>query len=379
MENYHITKALKWAEEKQTEFKDLLYTLCAIPAPSGHEEKRAAFCKEWLVSKGAEGAYIDEALNVIFPYCDNGGEVTMFMAHTDTVFPDTEPFDVIERDGIAYCPGIGDDTINLAELMMTVAYVLENGIKPDRGIIFVCNSCEEGLGNLKGSRAAVEKYGSRMKEFYTFDGQLNAVVVKAVGSKRYRIEVKTEGGHSFNAFGNANAIEQLASVVVELYKISIPQKPNTKTTMNVGTFSGGTSVNTIAQQAEMLFEYRSDDRECMNIMDWQFNKVIESARVNGIDITVETVGERPCMGDVDPIAQAALTDKCVSLLKKYHNGDIALNPGSTDCNIPWSQGIPSVCIGGYIGGGAHTREEYARLDSFEPGLKMVMECILSSF
>ena len=51
--------------EHQQEHLQLLITMAQIPAPSGHEEKRAKFCKEWLESQGAQGVYIDEVLNVI--------------------------------------------------------------------------------------------------------------------------------------------------------------------------------------------------------------------------------------------------------------------------------------------------------------------------
>jgi hypothetical protein len=49
-------------------------------------------------------------------------------------------------------------------------------------------------------------YAGRVKEFVSFDLTSERIYVKAVGSRRYRVAVKTPGGHSFGAFGNANAI-----------------------------------------------------------------------------------------------------------------------------------------------------------------------------
>ena len=37
----------------------LLEELCLIPAPSGQEDKRAAFVKNWLEENGAAGVYTD--------------------------------------------------------------------------------------------------------------------------------------------------------------------------------------------------------------------------------------------------------------------------------------------------------------------------------
>ena len=84
---------LNYLEQSYAEALELLETICKIPAPSNHEEQRAAFCKEWLEKQGAEGVYIDEALNVVLPWCCEGkDDIVAFLAHTDTVFPDmTEP------------------------------------------------------------------------------------------------------------------------------------------------------------------------------------------------------------------------------------------------------------------------------------------------
>ena len=52
---------------------------------------------------------------------------------------------------------------------------------------------------------------------------------------------------------------------------------------------------------------------------------------------------------------------------------------STDCNIPLSMGIPSLCLNSFIGEGAHTREESVRIDSLKPGRKLVMDMMMYYF
>lgn len=103
--------------------------------------------------------YIDSALNVVYPYHAEGcDELVAFLGHTDVVFPDTDELPVrIEGDTI-YGPGIGDDTANAVAVMEMARMVTEMNLTPKTGILFVLNTGEEGLGNLKGVRQVMEDY-----------------------------------------------------------------------------------------------------------------------------------------------------------------------------------------------------------------------------
>ena len=372
---------LKEIEGCSQEAFDLLMELGKIPAPSNHEELRAEFCKNWLDKQGAEGVYIDEALNVVYPVGNvEEGPLVVFMAHTDVVFPDTEELPMRIEDGKLYCPGIGDDTIHLTALLMVAKYIAQNKLTPkEGGMLLVANSGEEGLGNLKGCKAIMEKYGKRVTEFVTFDGPFGSIdsgkiCTTAVGSKRYKIEIDTEGGHSYGMFGNRNAIAYLASLIDTLYAIKVPNRG--KTTYNVGIISGGTSVNTIAQHAEMLYEFRSNNREDLAEMEAHLNAALAFYATKGIKITTTVVGDRPCSGDVDQERHAALIARAQAAVQKYFGFVPVCGSASTDCNIPLSMGIPAIEVSCGRGKGAHTREEYIEIDSQVPGLMLAFEMVL---
>ena len=375
-----LTKEMTaWADAHDQEHYDLLLELAQIPAPSNDEGKRAEYVKNKLESWGAEGVYIDEALNVVYPIgCDGDKSIAVFMAHSDVVFPDTEALPLEVRDGKIFCPGIGDDTASVVSLLTAARYIAEKKITPrDWGVLLVVNSGEEGLGNLKGCRKIMEDYGHRIKEFVTFDDQTGGGIDRAVGSMRYRIEVDTEGGHSYSAFGNRNAIAYLASLIDTLYTLKVP--PKGKTTYNVGTITGGTSVNTIAQHAEMLYEFRSDEAESLAIMEKHLWAAVEFYRTKGIAVTVTPVGNRPCSGDVDEAAMEDLRRRGSDACLHHYGVPIRYRSGSTDCNIPLSMGIPAICVGTYQGAKSHTREEFVEISSLLPGHKMAMELRLHHF
>ena len=362
----------QYVEENQTLLLETLKELCAIPAPSGKEEKRAAYCKQWLENVGAKGVYIDDALNVIFPLnCEESSDITVFVAHTDTVFPDLETMPYVDDGEKIHCPGVGDDTASLVVMLCLAKYCVENDLRPAGGYLFVCNSCEEGLGNLKGTRQLFRDYEGRIARFISFDSNLNFINDRCVGSHRYEVEVQTQGGHSFQRFGVPNAIAQLAQIVSKIYEIQVPQKENYRTTYNVGTITGGTSVNTIAQSAKMLCEYRSEDKECLAYMEKQFSDIFSQANTDDVKVLVSKVGDRPC-GDTDPEKIAALVALLRPVISDVIGMPVNTKAASTDCNIPLSLGIPAVCIGVYFGEGAHTRQEWVRKDSLKPGLEVAI-------
>ena len=155
-----LTEQMKsYLEKSHEDAKSIVMELCKIPAPSHHELERAKWCEKWLKEAGAKKVFIDDAYNAI---CEHNvrpdGDVVVIMAHLDTVFPDLEPMPFVEKDGLYHSPGVTDDTGNLASLIVAFRYVIQNNIDTKCGLVFVANSCEEGLGNLK-----IFKSGSAVK------------------------------------------------------------------------------------------------------------------------------------------------------------------------------------------------------------------------
>ncbi len=367
--------AEEYASACSEEALELLRTLGKIPAPSRQEDLRAVFCRDWLLAQGAVDVTIDKAKNVICKIgCEEHEEFIAFAAHTDIVFPDMETLPMREEDGKLYAPGIGDDTSNLVNLLMGAKYLLQNKIKLKYGVLIVCNACEEGLGNLDGTKELFAAYGSKIKAFYSFDGYTPQCCSTAVGSYRYKISCRTTGGHSYINFGEPNAIEILCHLVEELYKIEAPQE--VKTTYNVGRIEGGTTVNSIAQECSMLYEFRSTSQKCLEIMEEKFNQTVEACRNLGGELTVELLGIRPGNGPLDMDELNAFTRQSADIISNFYTGDIDFDAYSTDSNVPLSLGIAANTIGTVLGALAHTREEWIEISSLPKGLGIVLSLML---
>ena len=372
---------MKYLENYIENNKELLLKtlkeLCLIPAPSHHEERRAQYCQAWLERYGAAGVYIDSARNVVFPInCDGSHEITVVVAHTDTVFPDLDSMPYRDDGEKIYSPGVGDDTASLTVLLLVAKYFIENEIKPQKGILFVCNSCEEGLGNLKGTRQIFQDYAGRIGQFISFDSTFDRIADKCVGSHRYEVRVQTSGGHSYLAFGSSNAIAELSEIICDIYKIEVPKRGNSRTSYNVGVIEGGTSVNTIAQDAKMLCEYRSDNIECLEFMEKAFKGIFQQAQNRGVDLQVTKIGERPCMGRVDLEKIEKMAKACENIIRETTGVEAIRESSSTDCNIPLSLGIPAICFGVYMGAKWHTRNEWVEKASLPLGLNVAIQSVI---
>lgn len=354
---------------------NLLEKLGRIPAPSGHEDKRAEFCLDWFRKQGGKNAWIDERKNVFCSLdCDKYPDIAVFAAHTDVVFPDTEELPLKREGKRVYAPGIGDNTGNLINLMMAAKYILNKDIPMGRGIIIAANSCEEGLGNLEGCKEIFRRYGDRITSFFSFDGYMSQCISIPVGSHRYKITVKTQGGHSYKDFGRENAILTMAYIVQKLYDIKLPKEE--KTTCNVGCAKGGTSVNSIPSEAYFNYEYRSSSGKCLEIMQERFEHVIGSFKRAGKDVSVENLGMRPGRPEGENRLLDEWTQKNIRIIRKYYDGPMDTAAFSTDSNIPLSLGILANTIGTVTGEGAHTRQEWIDTDSLIPGTGIILELML---
>lgn len=127
----------------------------------------------------------------------------------------------------------------------------------------------------------------------------------------------------------------------------------------------------------MLYEFRSDNRDSMELVKQNFESVVEEFQKGGLEVSVELLGERPCGKlDNDNPVQKRLEEFCRDVIEKHMGRTPGYTSASTDCNIPFSFGIPAATVGLCLGGKAHTREEWIYLSSLEKGFRIAADLIL---
>ena len=340
--------------------------ICEVPAPTGDEAKRAEFVAAQWRSRG----YVPEidAMNNV--YVRRGkhatGSVLMLLAHIDTVFPATTPIQVTRDGDVMRGPSIGDNSLSVAIMLSIFSTLDELGIETQADIVAVANVGEEGLGNLRGARAAVERYRDSVGAVIAIDGRLGVIVNTAVGSQRWRITVRGPGGHSFGSFGQPSAIHGIGRIITAIADLDVPKTP--KTTFNVGMIEGGTSVNTIAPSASAIIDLRSTDVKMLGQLADRVRAIVEQRAGQGLQTEIEVLGERPAgtRDQTDPLVQ--LADKTL----RWLGIEPIYAASSTDANIPISLNIPSLCVGVTYAGRAHTMDEYIQVPPIADGLAQLL-------
>src|SRR5579864_5641680 len=275
-----VRQACEWFRVHARELDELQLQVTAIPAPPWGERARS----EWLASRFAElrlaDVQRDELGNVfgIYPGADRGAPFIALSAHMDTVFPADTPI-FVRRDGEKlYGPGISDNASGMIALVAIAGALQASGIANAAPILFIGSVGEEGEGDLRGMRHIYQqpRWSASIASLVVIDGAgTDTIIAEGLGSRRYEVTVRGHGGHSWSDFGVANPIVALARVIERFTRIPVPVSP--KTTFNIGTIDGGTSVNSIPESATMRVDTRSASVDELDRLERALHEAVDHA------------------------------------------------------------------------------------------------------
>lgn len=331
-----------------------LVALAAIPAPTFAEEARIGWIERRLA--GLPGRrFRDAAGNLIWSWGD-GHPRLLVTAHVDTVFPAGTPLEVRRDRGRLRGPGVGDNAAAIAAVIGAAAGLLADGGLGDGAVAFTVG--EEGLGDLRGARAACAAL--RPQAVLAVEGHgLDRVFVDAVGCVRARLVVTGPGGHSWVDRGRPSAVHALVETASQLLGHGTADAP-----VNIGSVEGGTSVNTIADSAELVVERRALDE---TPLDAFVGVLAALAAPPPLRLEIEHVGRRPS-GRLD--RDAPLLNAVRDVRAELDLPDV-LEPASTDANAALALGIPALAVGVARGDGMHTVVETIEVASLAVGRRQV--------
>jgi tripeptide aminopeptidase len=389
-----VHQAFRWLHLHEQQIMGWQRELVQVAAPPFGEGLRAEWLCERFRDLGLDDVHVDKIGNAIgirravVP----SEKCLLLSAHIDTVFPvDTPILPVLEGTRLT-APGACDNGSGVVALLAIAAALRQAQIEPGCDLVLIGNVGEEGEGNLRGMRHLYEQssWRERVAAHIVLDGAGHEIAVThALGSHRYQVTVTGQGGHSWTDAGRPNPIVALSTAIARLGALGLSTAP--RTTLNVGTIEGGTSVNAIPERAAARFDARSTDPQQLILLEVELYRAVEDAvlEVNRVwrfgakdtggakgelGFSIDKIGDRPA-GQL-PNDSALL--EMLRAVDRHLGIRTEARIASTDANIPLSLGVPAVCIGaGGDGGGIHTRAEWYDSRGRDLGLRRILLLLLA--
>lgn len=375
-----VQSALKSLESNMRETVDLAIAIQQIPSPTFEEGRRADYIESLYRNNGLSDVRKDDIHNVFGRIAGSDSQSPVVVsAHLDTVFSQSTDLAVSyegdeEDSHRIYGPGLADNALGVAGLITLARALAMYDFPTSSDIWLAANVCEEGLGNLRGMREVVDSFGEAKAYLVVEGGSFGHVFHEAVGVRRYLIEAKTPGGHSWGDFGTPNAIHELSRIIASISNLSVPGEP--KTTFNVGVIEGGTVINAIASAAKCQLDIRSADKEALDDLTAKVKGLVSTANAqSSVSVEMKQIGERPS-GRLP--RQTPVVAMAAEALRQVGCDDVDFMGGSTDASVPISLGLPAVCIGLAKSGNTHRLDEFVDITHLHQGLGQLLLLTLAA-
>jgi tripeptide aminopeptidase len=401
-----VHEAYQWLHLQEPRIMDWQAELVEIAAPPFHERDRAAWLCDRFRDLDLQSVEIDpsgNALGYLAGPHDSNGPCLLLSAHIDTIFPAGPEIRAERENRRLKAPGACDNGAGLAGLLAVAAVlraVRDKGLTlpQHRGILFAGNVGEEGEGDLRGIRYLYQEspWRKRICANIVLDGAGHEVAVtEALGSRRFLVTISAPGGHSWTDAGLPNPIVLMSAVIARLAALKLSDQP--RTTWNVGTIEGGTSVNAIPESVSARFDFRSTDPDQLVRLEVELHRavedvvlgtnrdaarsevraasrVIKSRPVPLVHFEIRKIGDRPAAA----LPQNAEILDLLRAVDRHLGIRTEIRLASTDANIPLSLGIEALSIGaGGDGGGVHTYAEWYDSHNRELGLRRILLLLLA--
>jgi glutamate carboxypeptidase len=303
-----------------------------------------------------------------------GTSQILLLGHFDTVWPAGQlaRMPLTRSNGRLHGPGVFDMKAGIAIGMLATRALLEAGDALSRRIVMLWTTDEEiGSGT---SRAAIEEEARRSDAVLVLEPSLPGGAVKTArkGCGEYELVVQGVAAHAgIDPSKGASAIHELARQIMLVQKL---QDLERGVSVNVGTISGGTRTNVVAEEARAMVDVRVPSAADAAYVDAAFRALYA---VDGrTTVSVRGGVDRPPMERTDQVAR--LYKQACEVARELGQ---TLGEGSTgggsDGNFTAALGVPTLDGLGALGDGAHALHEHVDLDSLPDRAALVAGLIAS--
>ena len=299
-------------------------------------------------------------------------EPVLLLGHTDTVGPARGKRAIVHDDGRITSAGDtvlgGDDLCAVVEFLEGVRHLREEKLA-HRPVEIILMAAEEVFG--RGAKAYdYEENPIKSKEVYCFDlaGPVGSAALRAPTMIGWKAVVKGKAAHAgFAPETGINAISAASEAVANLS----PGWVGSDTTMNVGTVSGGTANNVVAETCVVTGEVRSlDHAKAYRIID-DIRRTFEESR-----------GEAELEFDVEEYLVAYDVPEDHPVVRRFKracgklglHGELTYTLGGSDNNIIALRGTTGIVVSCGMRQ-VHSTAEYTEADDLVNGAALVAELL----
>jgi len=379
-----ITSLKSYLPELETQLKKYRELLLAnlvmigeIPAPTFNEERRIEFILNRFDEAGLTDSSIDDSGNgvgILTGKADKDERRAILVnAHADTIFSaKTDHTMEISSDSITG-PGVADNSLGLAALA-TLPYILEElEIEFNNNLILLAGVKSLGRGNLEGIKFFLENSPFDIQSAICLEGiQLGRLSYSSIGMFRGEITCQVPEGYDWSRFGDASAILTLVEVINKINDMRLPRRP--RTSIRMGQISGGTAINTIARDATLGFEVRSESQ-----------KVVEQAAETIQDIVMEVSSRTGDQVELDifskrtpgGIPYAHPLTGCARNVMESLDLEPRLSPSISELSALIDKNIPALTLGVTVGERAFKTNETIQIEPIFKGLAQIIGTLIA--
>jgi glutamate carboxypeptidase len=326
-----------------------------------------------IESVPAESAGLPE--NTVATLSGRGKGRILMIGHIDTVFgPGTaqhRPYRTDEEH--AYGPGVADEKGGVVEGIYALHLLHDLGFQDFKKIVFLIETSEER--GSPGTGALITKLLADTDVELNLEpgDEPDTITVWRKGSATFHIDVKGRAAHAGVAPQDGrNAATEL---IHQVLGVDVFPKSGPGLTANLTLMSAGSRSNIIPEDASAQINVRVRDKADFDRVEQTLRKNAETTIVPDTKVTVSRERSYP------PLSNNPATDELAARAKVIYSGigrtlQTGGNGGASESALAADAGVAALDGLGPAGGGYHSDQEYAKLDTVTPRLYLLTKLLM---
>lgn len=350
-----------------------LAMIAEIPAPTFGEEHRVRFLQQRFSECGLQNCSTDEGGNALAAIPGEMDNNILAVAHADTPFPDTVDHTMTLRAKTAIGPGVADNSLGLAVLVSLPTVLDHLGIDLKASLFLMGASRSLGRGNLEGLTFFLENNRMPIRAGVCLEGVgLGRLSFASIGMLRGEIRVSVPEEYDWTRFGVTSAILVLNDVINRINEIRLPKRP--RSSIVLGSVEGGKSYDTIATQALLRFEIRSESGDMVRQIRRQMGDIATEVSSNtGAKVVVEVFARRQPGGIAFGHPLAGQTRRILRALRIPPR----IPPSMSELSAFIDRQIPAITLGVTTGKNIGEPNETVDIEPISAGITQVIGVLLA--